>query len=367
MDLVYIGRYNKDDILSGPEKVARRVFDNISKTEKAIFIEYYFDGKKYGLLKKIFGKEIIDCVNGCDIIRVGMLTLFFTLTKIKPKIIHIITFERFAFVSFIYKMFFRVKIVYNLHGLMVYENKNFRKQNWYYDLKDRIAEKIFIKYSDIILLLSKSFNNLLDTHYKIKENGIRYIRNGADSECHIAGTRKIFNENNILKVVFIADVQRKEKGFQFLKKSLEMIENKIELYVVDNKDNTISFNNDLIKVFCSDKMSTAELADYLIDKDIFISASNYEPFSITTVECMAAGVIPVLTKETGASELIEDGKNGFLFDYGDSKKLIDILNELLENKELRKNVSKKAIEIYYMVSWVKISNDYLNIYKSIGN
>jgi len=122
----------------------------------------------------------------------------------------------------------------------------------------------------------------------------------------------------------------------------------------------------LVKVFCFNKMASTELALFLQDKDVFISASYYEPFSITTVECLAAGMIPVLTKETGASELIEDGVNGFLFDYDDSKKLINILDELLEKKELRKNVSKKAMGIYEILNWEKIASDYLSIYKSIG-
>lgn len=364
MDLIYIGRYNKSDILTGPEKVARRVFDNISKKNKSVFIEYFFDGKKYGLFKKLFGKENIDCINECDILRTGIITLFFTLLKIKPKIIHIITFERFAFVSFIYKLFFRVKIIYSLHGLMVYENKNFRRQNWYYNLKDRISEKIFIKYSDIILLLSKNFKNILDIHYRINENRVHYIRNGADSEFQATGTKRVFNESSILKIVFIADIQRKEKGFWFLKKSLESIDYKIELHIIDRKDNAITFNNNLVSVFCFDKMTIEGLTDFLTDKDLFISASYYEPFSISAVECMVAGLIPVLTKETGATELIEDGVNGFLYDYGDSKKLINILNEILKNNELRENVSKKAKNMYEIISWEKIVSDYLSIYKS---
>ncbi|MFA5404144.1 MAG: glycosyltransferase family 4 protein [Ignavibacteria bacterium] len=365
MDILYIGRYYKDEILTGPEKVAKRIFDCLSKSGKLVFIEYFFDGKEYGIFKKLFGKEIVDNVNGCDIFRLGIVTMFFKLFKSKPKIIHIITFERFAFVSYFCKIFFRTKIIYSPHGLIVYENKNFRHQNWFCNFKDKTAENVFFKYSNIILVLSENFKRLLCKDYKINESKIRYVRNGIDSEYNQVKEKKIFYKDNILKIVFIADINRKEKGFLFLVKSLELTENKIELYVIDKKENIITFKNDLIKVFCFDKMPSYELADFLKDKDVYISTSYYEPFSITSVECMASGVITVLTKETGASELIKDGINGFVYDYGDSNKLINIINTLVDNFELKKNISKEAVKIYEDLNWEKISYEYLNIYKSI--
>ncbi len=365
MNVVYLGRYNKNNILSGPEKVARRIFDNISESEKSFFIEYFFDGKKFGIFKKLFGKELVCSVNNSDVFRFGLFPLLLKLTVIKPKIIHIITFERFALISFVYKLFFQVKIVYNMHGLIIYENKYFRKQNFFYNLKDRIIEKIYIKYSDIVLFLSRNFRSILGKYYKTEENKLKFIKNGVDYDFFNASKKRVFNKNNILKIIFIADIQRKEKGFLFLKKTIEMLKFSVELYVVDKKENKIFFENTLVKVFCLDKMDKIELSDFLVDKDIFISASNYEPFSIVGVECMAAGAIPVLSKETGASELIVDGVNGFIFNYGESNKLIDILKKLNDNYELRKSVSKEAMKIYDILNWQKIKEEYIDIYNSL--
>jgi glycosyltransferase involved in cell wall biosynthesis len=112
-------------------------------------------------------------------------------------------------------------------------------------------------------------------------------------------------------------------------------------------------------------MKPGGLAEYLTDKDVFISSSRYEPFSITAAECMAAGVVPVLTKETGASESIEHGRNGFVYDYGDCGKLKSILNELNNDSELKENMSEKAKNIYNILNWNKITGDYINIYKSL--
>jgi glycosyltransferase involved in cell wall biosynthesis len=366
MDIIYIGRYCKEGIMTGPEKVARRIYDNYTKKNKSVFIEYFFDGNKYNIFKKLFGKENTGSVNRSEILRLGIIPLLAFLVMNKPKVIHIITFERFAFAAFVYKILFNVKIIYTIHGLIVHENKFFGKAGGYYNYKDKLAEKIFLKYSDLLTLLSARFKLLLDSYYKINDRRIRYIKNGVDEEFHVASSKKVFNEN-ALKVVFIADTDRKEKEFLFLKETLEKINTKIELYIVDTerRKDEIKLDNNLIKVFCSDKMNPEMLAGFLADKDVFISPSSYEPFGITTVECMAAGVIPVITRETGASELVEDGINGFLFNSGDGEKLNGILLRLKENTELRKNVSGEAVNIYDSLSWEKIFEEYNNLYKSL--
>jgi glycosyltransferase involved in cell wall biosynthesis len=367
MDLIYIGRYCKDEILKGPEKVAKRIFNNYTVNHKSLFIEYYFDGKKYGILKKLFGKETVETINGSDVCRMGIFSLFFALFKLKPKIIHLITFERFAFAAYFYKMFFKTKIIYSLHGLIVHENKFFRKVNRFFNLKDKIAERIFVKYSNALILLSGNFGKLLENYYTVNDSRIRYIKNGIDPEFAEAGKLRKPCKNNQLKIVYIADTDRKEKGFSFLKDALETINIDIELYIIDKSEPVQNelFINKRIKTFYAGKMKPDELAGYLTDKDVFISSGSYEPFSITTVECMAAGVIPVVTKETGASESIEQGRNGFVFDYGDCGKLKSILIELNNDNELKENVSARAKYIYNILNWDKITGDYINIYKSL--
>jgi glycosyltransferase involved in cell wall biosynthesis len=365
IEIIFLGRYCKNDILGGPQKVAKRIYENYTKQNKSLFIEYFFDGKEYGFLKKLLGKETVEKVNGSDVYRMGIVPLFVTLLKLRPKIIHIITFERFAVVSSICKMFFNVKIIINMHGLIIHENRYFRKINFFYYYKDKIAEEIFVKYSDLLLILSLRFKVLLNSYYRLSERKIKYIKNGVDPEYYLGNAKKEFKKNNIIKIVFIADIKRKEKGFLFLKNSLEMIENNIELYVIDKKDNVISFKNNFVKVICFNKMSSGELANFLADKDIFISASYYEPFSISTVECISAGLIPVLTKETGASELIKDGVNGFLYDWGDKKKLNDIIIKLNNDEILRNRVSNEAVKIYNELKWEKIIKEYTKIYKNI--
>ena len=126
-DVVFIGRYIKGEILSGPEKTAKRIFDEHTKQNKSCFIQYFFDGRKYGFVKKLFGKEKETEANNSGVFTLGLISAFTALFRLKPKIIHIITFERFAVIAFLYRFFRKTKIIYNSHGIVAYENTGDRK------------------------------------------------------------------------------------------------------------------------------------------------------------------------------------------------------------------------------------------------
>ncbi|MBI5403123.1 MAG: glycosyltransferase family 4 protein [Ignavibacteriae bacterium] len=365
MNIVYIGRYNEGEILTGPEKVAKRIFDGAASERKCVFIEYFFDGKKYGLAKKLFGREKVCSVNGSDVFRLGLFRILAFLIEQKPDIIHIISFERFALAAYIYRVFFNVRIVYNVHGIAVYENKFLRKESSFRNFKDCFAEDFYIRHSDIIMLLSRKFKLLFDEYYPVSSRKIRYIKNGTDKEFGNVKSKNVDTE--ILRIVFISDISRPEKGFRFLKEALEEFSRSAELHVVDRKElsGEIKFKNENINLFFYDKMPAESMQGFLYDKDIFISAAKYEPFGMTCTECMSAGLIPVVTDVTGASELITDGLNGFVFEFGNKEQLNRILENLYDDPELRKSVQEEAVKIYRTVSWSEILKNYLKIYEEL--
>ena len=93
MNVVYIGRYNDTEILSGPEKAAKRIFHEQIKHCEGTFIQYFFDGRQYGLIKKLFGKDVKD-VHNSKVYTLGLFRIVPLLIKLKPQIIHYISYER---------------------------------------------------------------------------------------------------------------------------------------------------------------------------------------------------------------------------------------------------------------------------------
>ncbi|MCJ7829508.1 glycosyltransferase, partial [Patescibacteria group bacterium] len=65
-----------------------------------------------------------------------------------------------------------------------------------------------------------------------------------------------------------------------------------------------------------------------------------EHFGITTVEAMAAGCVPIVINKGGQKEIVEDGKNGLLWEK--ETELIAKTLRLMESQEEWQELSKKA-------------------------
>jgi glycosyltransferase involved in cell wall biosynthesis len=86
-------------------------------------------------------------------------------------------------------------------------------------------------------------------------------------------------------------------------------------------------------------VSRDDLEELFRKADIYVSTSLSDSTSVSLLEAMVTGLLPVVTDIPGNREWIEDGENGFLFPSGDSKtlaeKVIWIINNFKEIEELR--------------------------------
>lgn len=86
--------------------------------------------------------------------------------------------------------------------------------------------------------------------------------------------------------------------------------------------------------------------------DVEIVASDMEAFGRVTVEAMMGGM-PVIASDSGANpELIEDGREGFLFEKGNSKSLKTRMECFMIKRELIKsmgtNAQRKAVQKFIL-------------------
>lgn len=78
--------------------------------------------------------------------------------------------------------------------------------------------------------------------------------------------------------------------------------------------------------------------------DIGVNCSRKEGFGRVTVEYMLSGLCVIATDTGANSEIIRNHETGFLFDYGNTDELKDILSHLIDNRESIKIIGKKASE-----------------------
>ncbi len=86
---------------------------------------------------------------------------------------------------------------------------------------------------------------------------------------------------------------------------------------------------------------------------VWILASMSEGFPAPVVEAMACGSAVVATDCGGTSDMIVDGKNGFLVPVGDVKEIVKRVELLLDDTRLRSEMRSKAQETVIQFSWEK--------------
>ena len=88
-----------------------------------------------------------------------------------------------------------------------------------------------------------------------------------------------------------------------------------------------------------------DVSKYYITAKIFVLPSNFEGFPNALIEAMSFGLACIATNcPSGPSEIIKDNENGFLIPVNDQKELEKKLQLLVDNTELQKQFSLKAIE-----------------------
>ena len=88
--------------------------------------------------------------------------------------------------------------------------------------------------------------------------------------------------------------------------------------------------------------SRIDVAEFLSQLDVFVSASSSEAFGLAIVEAMAAGVPVVATASDGAREIITDSETGRLVPVGDVDQLAKRIGELLSDSVERKRLAHDA-------------------------
>jgi glycosyltransferase involved in cell wall biosynthesis len=113
------------------------------------------------------------------------------------------------------------------------------------------------------------------------------------------------------------------------------------------------------------KVPHAETYNYLKAADVFILNSQYEGISHALLDAMSAG-IPILAANVGGNpELVENGVNGFLFEYNNKKEILMDLEKILADADLRKKFTLSAQEKVKKFSWEGVVEKTEEVIKNI--
>lgn len=135
----------------------------------------------------------------------------------------------------------------------------------------------------------------------------------------------------------------------------------IKLYIIGNKNS--DYANDICEYIDKNRLSNyiimtgvrTDVDSLLCDMNIGLMLSKHEAFGRVTVEYMMHGLCVIASNTSANPEIINDGVNGLLYEYGDSNDLSNKILSILSKRETMRELSKRGL------------NDALENYRSETN
>jgi len=184
----------------------------------------------------------------------------------------------------------------------------------------------------------------------VKKEKIAYIPNGIPSEFF---TQKKSKEQN--KILFLGRIAPIKDLETLVRASKLLPQVKIEIVGPAEKNyfkKLKSLNPNSSVVFSPPVYDLKKKIEKIDSAKIFVLPSKRESMPQSLIEAMAREKIVIASNNLGAKELIKDGKNGFLFEIGNEKQLVEKISLALKNdfREVR-GQARKSVEQF---SWDKI-------------
>lgn len=362
MKIVLIGRYNESEVLSGPEKFGKRIlFQLFQESNEVVFIDYFFKDHNVSFLQRLFGDKIIS--QKPDVLKLGLIRILQYLIKERPDIVHIVNLEVFQIPLLILKNILNLRIITTYHGILKREIKSRDlRLNYYRKLKVLMLENLAIKKSDINIFVSKLLQDEFRKTYSIYNKNYSVIHNGLDENFLNDPTNKVFSPS--FKLAFYNGTsQNIARGLSELNEILSRINDiSIELFIIGDEEGFIKLKEN----FCINKiklMSSEKLKEFLIDKHFVIKGPSFDSFSIFCIECMSQGLIPIIHKNVGVSEVIVNYESGFIYNPEDKSSLMDIFDFIKNNQNRLVKISSNAKILAKQFSWKKVVKNYSEVYE----
>lgn len=177
--------------------------------------------------------------------------------------------------------------------------------------------------------------------------------------------RQKYSKKNILKILNIARLEKQKDHLTLLKGiKNSYIKDKLQLTILGNgrmKNQILNYaNNNKIKLKIIE--NETNLQKYYLGNDLFVFSSIYEGMPTVLIEA-ASYRLPIISSNftSGAKEIFNGSKNGYIFNKGDWRKLSILLNLFYKNQKPFYEKEKKCFKNLNKFSMKKNLSKFNNI------
>ena len=214
-----------------------------------------------------------------------------------------------------------------------------------------------IAYSDILISISDPTTTSLINNYKVHRDKVFTIPLGIDYD-------KIANYNHFPDIVNRRYDLLFVGRFASIKRVGDIIDavsilykegRKLEVALIGDGPQKTLLDQKIKKLGINDSIhifgfiNEREKYSIMANSKIFILPSEREGFSLSTLEAMALGCIPIVSRPKyeevfGVSHFVKNGENGIYYSVGNFHELAKLVSICLDNPETSNLMSRRAIQ-----------------------
>ena len=247
----------------------------------------------------------------------------------------------------------KVKLIYAEHSNL---------SNRTYGKKHEFRQWLGSKKADYIVTLTEQDRKAFAEKYHIFEK-CKSIHNWYDGE--IMSEKYDENSKKIITVGRLAAVKGYDRLIQVAKRVLDknptwtwdiygdgpMYEEVQEMILENGIENHVCLRG-----------NRKDILELYKEYAFFVMTSYYEGLPLVLLEAKAS-LLPIVSFDcpTGPGEIITDGCDGFLVENGNIDEMVEKINEMIQNSELRKTFSKNSVDKLKFFRKEQIASEWISL------
>ena len=119
------------------------------------------------------------------------------------------------------------------------------------------------------------------------------------------------------------------------------------------------------KVKFTGQLPNDEIPNYMAQAKVYVSTSLADGTSVSLLEALAAGLIPVVSNIEANQPWVTVGHSGFLFEPGNPTDLADKILKAMSTRPSQDQLADKRLALKEQLTWNMVARNFVSIYKTI--
>lgn len=238
----------------------------------------------------------------------------------------------------------------------------------YYRLISRLENRIYRNPAVALAAVSRLTAGEITSHFA--RSDVTVIPNAVDvSRFNLnerlrrrASSREAlkFSEHDF--VLLLVGNDWKKKGLPTLLNAASELPESALRVLVAGRDNRAPFMAQIRSLNLEGRVrfeeSSPDVMQFYAAADLYAGPSLHDSFALPPIEAMACGLPVITSVNNGGSQIITEGFDGFILNNpGDSAALAQLVRQLYQHPDLRRNVGENAARTAQSYTWERTASD----------